>query len=136
MEVNNDDAAVGCHHIGSRPGTSEYSRQIAGTVEDASNFNAGVGREIKDEVVADAVAAEVNRKLGTRPALLRSGGQPVAVGAKLVDELVGGIRIVARDVEPDLGEVGFASSVMRACFNGRGSAWRVARRRGACAPAP
>jgi len=61
--------------------------QIARTVEHAGRFNAVVRWKVKDEAVADPIAAEVHGELRSGTALLWNGGQGLALEAELVDEL-------------------------------------------------
>ena len=95
-----------CHPQQVAPTGLEDPGQIAGTVEHAGHFNAVVRGEVKDEVVAHPLAAEVHRKFRSEAALLWNGGQALALDAELVDELIGGVRVVAGNVEPNLGEIG------------------------------
>src|SRR6266446_10397801 len=75
------------------PSPSEKARHIAGSVKDAGDFDTRVRRKIKDEIVAHPVAAEVSGKFRTWPAQLRGGGEPVALDAQLINELIGGLRV-------------------------------------------
>jgi hypothetical protein len=71
------------------------ARQIAGAVQHAGHFDASIGREVKDEVIANPIAAEIHREFRTGLAPVRCGRETLALGTELVDELVGGVRIIA-----------------------------------------
>ena len=81
--------------------------QIAGTVKNAGYLNAGVGGKIEDVVIANPIAAQINGEFRAQPPALWVRGQPGALTPEFVDELVGGSRVVAGNVEPDLGKIGF-----------------------------
>jgi hypothetical protein len=83
----------------------EKRRDIAMAMYQASDFDALEAFAIKDHVVADCEAPDRWVQLGPLATYLRRVGQELALLLELIDQTVGGVGIVLRYENPEVGEV-------------------------------
>ena len=79
---------------------------VATAVQDTSDFDAVGAFAIKDHVAANHEAPDRRAQLGSLATRLGRGGQKLALFVDVIEQAVGGFRIVLRDENPDIGEIG------------------------------
>jgi hypothetical protein len=88
----------------------EKRRDIAMAMYQASDFDALDAFAIKDHVVADREAPDRWVQLGPLATYLRRVGQELSLLVELIDQTVGGVGVVLRYENLDVGEVSLSES--------------------------
>ena len=86
--------------------TSEL-RHVAGAVNDAHDLDASAGNSVEDQIASLDKATRFWRDIGPGWAQAGKPRERRAAPFQTIEESVGRCRVVARDVEPDVQQIGF-----------------------------